>query len=104
NPGNALTVSDMPDIASPIPSDDDLAELEDVVVGRLAKFGIVEVRIRRMSAGPDGTQRRQAVPADPDIGEIEHAFLALSARFSQSDKLAASIEFRDGQWLNFVMP
>ena len=39
-----------------------------------------------------------------DVGEIEKEFLNLADDISQSDRLVASIEFKDGQWLNFVMP
>jgi signal transduction histidine kinase len=38
------------------------------------------------------------------VGEIEKEFLDLAADISQSARLVASIEFKDGQWLNFVMP
>ncbi len=103
NPTNMVTVSENPAIASSIPSDDDLAELEDVIVSRLSKFDVLEARIHRESAEPI---RREAktTAGDRDIGEFEGEFLALSTDISQSAKLAASIEFKDGQWLKFVMP
>jgi signal transduction histidine kinase len=104
NPNYMVTVADSPAISSAIPSDDDLAELEDIIVGRLSKYGIVDARVRRKSAGSDEEDRAEAAPADPDIGEVEREFLDLSADYSQSAKLIASIEFKDGQWLNFVMP
>lgn len=100
----SVTVSDTPAVASPIPSDDDLAELEDVIVARLTKFGIIDARIRRESPRADHADKADLIPVDPDIGEIEHEFLDLSADFSQTARLLASIQFKDGQWLNFVMP
>jgi signal transduction histidine kinase len=104
NPNYLVTVSDTPLITSSIPSDDDLAELEDVIVGRLSKFGVLEARIFRRSAGPNVERSvPEGVSAD-DIGEIEKEFLNLADDISQSDRLVASIEFKDGQWLNFVMP
>lgn len=104
NPNYLVTVSDTPLIKSAIPSDDNLAELEDVIVSRLSKFGILEARIYRRSAGPNV---EKSVPEDDsadDIGEIEKEFLSLATDISQSDRLVASIEFKDGQWLNFIMP
>lgn len=103
NSGNALTVSDRPVVSSPIATDDALAELEDILVGRLTKFGVIDARVRR-----DAAERHAVAPgeADPDneLGEVERDLLALSTNFAQSRKLTASIEFGDGQWLNFTMP
>ncbi|MDN5926565.1 MAG: ATP-binding protein [Hyphomicrobiales bacterium] len=104
NPNYLVTVSDMPLIKSAIPSDDDLAELEDVVVGRLAKFGVLEARIYRKSAGPAASREAPDVASPDDVGEIEKEFLDLANDISQNDRLVASVEFKDGQWLNFVMP
>jgi signal transduction histidine kinase len=103
NPAYVVTVTDTPAISTAIPSDDDLAELEDDIVARLTKFGIVEARIRREAAEPTGSEKPDFTP-DPDIGPIEHEFLRLASSISQSARLLASIEFKDGQWLNFVMP
>ena len=35
---------------------------------------------------------------------VERGLLSLAARFANSDKFEASIQFSDGQWLNFVTP
>ena len=104
NPNYLVTVSDTPLIKSAIPSDDSLAELEDVIVSRLSKFGVLEARIYRRSAGPNVEKSAQDEDSDADIGEIEKEFLSLTNDLSQSDRLVASIEFKDGQWLNFIMP
>jgi signal transduction histidine kinase len=103
NSGNALTVSDTPVVTSPIATDDALAELEDILVGRLSKFGVIDARVRR-----DAAERHAATPGEPDddseVGEVERDLLALSTTFARAKKLTASIEFADGQWLNFTMP
>jgi signal transduction histidine kinase len=104
NPNYLVTVSDTPLIKSSIPPDDDLAELEDVIVSRLSKFGVLEARIYRRSAAPNVEQLAPEEASSQDIGEIEQEFLSLADDISQSDRLVASIEFKDGQWLNFVMP
>jgi signal transduction histidine kinase len=104
NPNYLVTVSDTPLITSAIPSDDDLAELEDVVVSRLSKFGILEARIYRKSAAHSPGRVSSEESAPDDVGEIEKEFLSLATNISQSDRLLASVEFKDGQWLNFVMP
>jgi signal transduction histidine kinase len=104
NPNYLVTVSEVPLIRSAIPPDDDLAELEDVVVSRLSKFGVLEVRIYRKSAGPVVSREAPDIASPDDVGEIEKEFLNLASDISQSDRLVASVEFKDGQWLNFVMP
>ncbi|WFP65355.1 ATP-binding protein [Mesorhizobium sp. WSM4904] len=99
----ALTVSDTPAVTSSIAGDDQLAELEDILVGRLSKFGITDARVRRDPATqeadvPDGRVMNK------DVGQVERDLLVLAADFAQSDKLTASLRFSDGQWLNFTEP
>lgn len=103
NKGNALTVSDTPVVSSPIATDDALAELEDILVGRLSKFGVIDARVRRDAAErqPIETGNRDS---DTELGEVERDLAALSTNFAQSKRLTASIEFADGQWLNFTTP
>lgn len=97
----ALTVSDTPVVASSIAQDDQLAELEDILVSRLSRFGVIEARVRR-----DAATESEKPPhkLGTDIGQVEKDLLALSAGFAHSDKLTASIQFSDGQWLNFTEP
>lgn len=103
NTSYALAVADRPAVASPIAQDDQLAELEDILVGRLSKFGVTQARVRRDPASrDDATPRHKA--EDSEIGEVEGELLALAAGFARSDKLTASIQFADGQWLNFTEP
>jgi len=103
NSNYALAISETPVVTSPIAADDVLAELEDVMAGRLAKFGAVDARVRRDPASLPGTKNGGDTD-DPDIGNVERDLLALAAKFANSDKFEASIQFSDGQWLNFVTP
>lgn len=48
-PPYVLTVSDTPAITTTIPDDDEMAEMEDIIVGRLSKYGVQEARVRRES-------------------------------------------------------
>jgi signal transduction histidine kinase len=103
NSGYALSVSDRPVVTTSIAQDDELAELEDILVGRLAKFGVTEARVRRDPAVlAERTPGR--APPDSDVGEVEKDLMALTAGFAHGDKLTASIQFADGQWLNFAEP
>ena len=98
----ALTVSDTPAVTSSIAGDDELAELEDILVGRLSKFGVTDARVRRDPATREADDANTA--SGPDIGQVERDLLVLAADFAQSDKLTASLRFADGQWLNFTEP
>jgi signal transduction histidine kinase len=98
----ALTVSDTPAVTSSIAGDDELAELEDILVGRLSKFGITDARVRRDPATREADDG--GAIEGRDIGEVERDLLVLAADFAQSDKLTASLRFADGQWLNFTEP
>lgn len=99
----ALTVSDTPAVTSSIAGDDELAELEDILVGRLSKFGITDARVRRDPAS-QATNAPGGVVLTKDVGAVERDLLGLAASFAQSDKLTASVRFADGQWLNFTEP
>jgi signal transduction histidine kinase len=98
----ALTVSDTPAVTSSIAGDDELAELEDILVGRLSKFGVTDARVRRDPATREADDA--SAVSGPDIGQVERDLLVLAADFAQSDKLTASLRFADGQWLNFTEP
>ncbi|PAQ02743.1 ATP-binding protein [Mesorhizobium mediterraneum] len=98
----ALTVSDTPAVALSIAGDDELAELEDILVGRLSKFGITDARVRRDPATREADDG--GAIEGRDVGEVERDLLVLAADFAQSDKLTASLRFADGQWLNFTEP
>jgi signal transduction histidine kinase len=99
----ALTVSDTPAVTSSIAGDDELAELEDILVGRLSKFGITDARVRRDPAS-QAANTPGGVVLTKDVGAVERDLLGLAASFAQSDKLTASVRFADGQWLNFTEP
>jgi signal transduction histidine kinase len=104
NASSPLYMSDDPAVTSAIASDDNLAELEDVLVARFSAFGVTDARVRRES--PNATPETDTDSSTPgaDVGVVEKQLSALAQDFSKSGGLIASIEFSDGQWLNFVTP
>jgi len=102
-PARPVSLSNAPAVQSAIAADDNMAELEDVLVARLSAFGVVDARIRR-----DSPQIPVVAPlpdqSDSSIGVVEQKLSDLAEDFSQSDRLTASIQFRDGQWVNFSTP
>lgn len=105
NSANTMSLSAEPVVKSAIAADDSLAELEDVLVAQLQEFGVTDARIGRVLAQvPTGQLANTNAPDDPDAGLIERQLSDIAEDLSQSDGLAASIRFNDGQWLNFVTP
>ncbi|QOF70308.1 HAMP domain-containing protein [Aminobacter sp. SR38] len=100
-PPHVLTTSDAPAVSSVIPADDEMAELEDIIVGRLSKYGIQEARVRREM--PKARPSQNSAEPDQSVGSVERELLDLSSDITNSDTLVASIEFKDSQWLNFTM-
>ncbi len=100
-PPYVLTTTDASAIESSIPVDDEMAELEDIIVGRLAKYGVEEARVRRQTTQPG--QHQHTVERDEGMGSVEREMVDLSTDVTRSDTFIASIEFKDGQWLNFPM-
>jgi len=104
---SAFVVNVSPDafVPSPIASDDTLAELEDILVGRLARYGVVDARVRL-----DPAQTQPAPPAEPskaarsDLGEVEGDLISLASDFLTTERYTVSLQFKDGQWVNFVSP
>lgn len=100
-PPHVLTTSPSSAITSSIPVNDEMAELEDIIVGRLAKFGVEEARVRRESS--EATPNEDLVEPSDSMGSVERELFDLSDDFTKADTFIASIEFKDGQWLNFTM-
>lgn len=102
NHARTVTISDKPVVTAPIAPDDTLAELEDVLVARLGRFHVVDARIRREKSR--AADEPSPTATDPDAGRVERELANLVAESRSSDRLTTSIEFGDGQWLNFAIP
>ena len=103
NSNHALTISQNPVVASAIAPDDSLAELSDVMIGQLARFGVIDARVRHDMAGTPDTAASGGQTSGLDAGNVERELLSLAASFAESKKLTASIQFADGTWLNLIM-
>lgn len=101
-PNLAAKMSAAPAITSAIPANDMLAELEDIMVSRLARYGVVDVRVRRDSQSAARSENTSEPPQD--AGAVELDLSALAQDFSESDRYTVSLQFQDGQWMNFATP
>ncbi len=100
--GQAMSISDAPDVIAALASEDDLAELEDVLVARLTRFGIVDARIRRDTVGNHLSGKEITVRKGGDIGDVEKQIDNLAVTTSSGASLTTSLQFGDGRWLNFT--
>lgn len=101
--GYGVTVSAAPAVSNSIAGNDQLAELEDILVARLAKFGILDARVRR-DPGRQPRPAQDGSDSGSDVGDVEADLLQVATGFAASDKLTASVQFSDGQWLNLIQP
>lgn len=94
--GQGLTITLQPDVPTVLASEEDLAELEDVLVARLARYGVIDARIRRdkLAHGPHAT----VVPtADSgDIGDVEKQINDLAATANLGASLTTSCNLAMG--------
>lgn len=100
----AVNVSQAPAVASSFTTDATLAELENIMVARLDRYGIAEARVRLNPAGQKNAVVDPQVDATPDAGEVESDLLELAQDFKETDRYTVSLQFKDGQWVNFTTP
>lgn len=105
NPSLTLAMSSQPAVQTALPSDDELAELEDILVAKLAKNGVNDIRVRE--DGPSHSSHAPASHAAPQAdqpGDVEELLLQAASTLGKSGRFTVAIQFSDGQWLNFVTP
>ncbi len=107
NPSLTLAMSGQPAVVTALPTDDELAELEDILVAKLARNGVSDIKVREdgpltmttahaaQSHGPQQTGEQ---------GDVEKLLSHAASKLGKSGRFTVAIEFNDGQWLNFVTP
>ena len=105
NPSLTLSMSDQPAVETAIPADDELAELEDILVGKLTRNGVSDIRIREEDPSniahlPSG---RTSGPED-EPGKVERQLIEAASNLGKSGRFIVSVQFNDGRWLNFATP
>jgi signal transduction histidine kinase len=100
----AVTVSQRAAVTSSNPPDEKLAELEDIMVSRMAKFGVVDAHIRLTPARTKEPFGQAVSVETSDSGEVESDLATIAQDFSESDRYTVSVALKDGQWVNFTTP
>ena len=101
-PTLAVTVGSRPIAASSGASDDEIAELEDVLQTRLSDSGVTEVDVGRGPATIDS----DAIPEPPgeDAGPVERFLTEVERHYAVSDAYLVSVQLGNGSWANFTVP
>ena len=105
NPSLTLAMSDRPAVATALPSDDELAELEDILVAKLTRNGVTDIRVREdgpLNAGHN--PQNHGASQTEEEGAVELQLSRAASRLGKSGRFTVAIQFNDGQWLNFVTP
>lgn len=97
-----VTVGDKPIAASRGASDDEIAELEDVLQTRLGDSGVTEVDVGRGPVVADPN----AAPDQPgdDAGPVERFLTDIEDRYAFDDAYLVSVQLGNGSWANFTVP
>lgn len=105
NPSLTLAMSDRPAVATALPSDDELAELEDILVAKLTRSGVADIRVRE--DGPvqaHHASQSHPSPQNGEEGDVEEQLSRAASRLGRSGRFTVAVQFNDGQWLNFATP
>lgn len=93
-----------PAIASVVAADDELAEMEDLLMARLATEGVLDVRIdRRAPPRSDTLPDAESTKADP-AGAVAQRLSAVSTGLASSGRFIVAMQVADKSWFNFSVP
>jgi signal transduction histidine kinase len=98
----AVTVGATPIASSKAASDDEIAELEDVLQTRLGDSGVTEVDVGRGPVVADPS----AIPDPPgdDAGPVERFLSDIEQHYAFDDAYLVSVQLGNGSWANFTVP
>ena len=95
-----VRVGEKPIATSTGASDDEIAELEDVLQTRLGDSGVTEVDVGRGAVVADAVPD----PADNDGGPVERFLSNIEERYAFDDAYLVSVQLGNGSWANFTVP
>ena len=102
SPTLSVSLAPSPQAAGTLASDDEIADLEDVLLARLSDSGVTDVRVERSASVENPTGSKSAV--DDDAGPVERFLSEVEEDSSLDDGYNASVQLADGSWINFGIP
>ncbi|MDE1993758.1 MAG: HAMP domain-containing histidine kinase [Rhizobiaceae bacterium] len=100
----AVNLASAPIVTANNTSSETLSELEDIIAARLSKFDVIDARIRLDPAASPSPALSDVVSTEPDANDVEDDFAVFAQDLIEADRYTVSIQFKDGQWLNFSTP
>ncbi len=97
-----VTVGDKPIAASNGASDDEIAELEDVLQTRLGDSGVTEVDVGRGPVVADPSAISD--PPGDDAGPVERFLSDIEEHYVFNDAYLVAVQLDNGSWANFTVP
>ena len=98
----AASIDERPAIASPVATNDEHAELEDILLAKLSSYGAKDLRITRHSVRKAGQHSALFSNPDTEAGPVEVGLSELSEDLSHTGEYVASVQLSDGKWLNLA--
>ncbi len=97
-----VSVDAKPIASSTADSDDEIAELEDVLQTRLEDSGITEVDVGRGAVAADAADAGDAL--DDAAGPVERSLSEIQQRYALDNAYLVAVKLGDGNWANFAVP
>ncbi len=97
-----VTVGDKPIATSTGASDDEIAELEDVLQTRLGDSGVTEVDVGRGAVATEPGNLPE--PPGDDAGPVERFLSNIEQHYAFDDAYLVSVQLDNGSWANFTVP
>jgi signal transduction histidine kinase len=101
-PTLGVRVGNHPIATSKGASDEEIAELEDVLQTRLGDSGIIEVDVGRGPVVADPNNLPD--PPGDDAGPVERFLSDIEQRYAFDDAYLVSVQLDNGTWANFTVP
>jgi signal transduction histidine kinase len=102
DPTMIVRVEPRPLATSAIASDDEIAELEDILQARLTEAGIADIHVERR-AREDVRETEGVAQLESDAGPVERGLSEIAELYARDDAYVASIQLQDSSWLNYVI-
>jgi signal transduction histidine kinase len=100
-PTLAVSVDSVPLTTTTVASDDELAELEDILSSRLEESGVTDVHVEMRDRDLIPTSEAGGPPG-ADAGPVERVLSEIEDSYNYYDAYIASVRLADGTWVNFI--
>ena len=99
----SVSIGKAPAVTDLVAADDELAELEDILLAKVASLGAIDLRVAEV--GDRNTFGSIfATTESNEPGPVENDLSQLSSAFAKTGRFVASIQLTEGSWINVSSP